>query len=80
VTTPRMRLVTDVTAAEFEQLAREDHVRGRLERLLAIEAAAQVLVDKVFGPDGHEHKGFHHIKIGAIAPLRDAIHSERNER
>jgi hypothetical protein len=74
VTTPRMHIVTDadVTAAEFEQLARQDH--DRLERLLAVEAAATALVDNVFGPGGHEHKGFHHIKIGAIAPLRDAIH------
>jgi hypothetical protein len=77
VTTPRMRLVTDVTAAEFEQLARQDHVRDRLERLLAIEAAAEALVDKA---DEHERKGFHHIKLGAIAPLRDAVNGTETQR
>jgi hypothetical protein len=50
VTAPRMHLVTDVTVAEFEQLARQDHVRDRLERLLAIEAEVghyiQLLCDR----------------------------------
>lgn len=79
MTAPRMRLVTDVTAAEFEQLAHKDAVHDRLQRLLAIEAAAIALVDKVFGPNGHAAKHYSHIKIGAIAPLRDAIHSKEQQ-
>lgn len=56
------------------QLDHLDLLRAELIHLRAVETAAADLVRKL---DEHETRGYSHIRLGALRPLRDALGGAR---